>query len=115
MRNFSDLLELARKDPSALTFGASEPSLRLDSETIAAALWYCDLRGFTAMSEDLPRDDVIALLNDYFECMSDPVHAGGGEQQERRHRALHSREVSPGEPSLTHSRHRAPGAKLHRG
>jgi adenylate cyclase len=52
---------------------------RGDGETIAAALWYCDLRGFTAMSEELPRDDVIALLNDYFDCMAGPVHAQGGE------------------------------------
>jgi adenylate cyclase len=52
---------------------------RGEGETIAAALWYCDLRGFTAMSEDLPRDDVIALLNDYFECMAGPVQANGGE------------------------------------
>jgi adenylate cyclase len=52
---------------------------RGDGETIAAALWYCDLRGFTAMSEDLPREDVIALLNEYFECMAGPVHAEGGE------------------------------------
>lgn len=52
---------------------------RGDGETIAAALWYCDLRGFTATSEELPRDDVIALLNDYFECMAGPIHAQGGE------------------------------------
>jgi len=52
---------------------------RGDGETIAAALWYCDLRGFTAMSENLPRDDIIALLNDYFECMAGPVHGHGGE------------------------------------
>jgi adenylate cyclase len=52
---------------------------RGDGETIAAALWYCDLRGFTAMSDALPRDDVIALLNDYFECMAGPVHDKGGE------------------------------------
>lgn len=53
--------------------------LRGDGETIAAALWYCDLRGFTAMSDAMARDDVIALLNDYFECMAAPVHENGGE------------------------------------
>lgn len=59
---------------------AGERAIRRgDGETIAATLWYCDLRGFTAMSEDLPRDDVIALLNDYFECMAGPVQANGGE------------------------------------
>jgi adenylate cyclase len=53
--------------------------LRGDGETIAAALWYCDLRGFTAMSDAMARDDVIGLLNDYFECMAAPVQENGGE------------------------------------
>jgi len=52
---------------------------RGDGETLAAALWYCDLRGFTAMSSELPRDELIAVLNDYFECVTGPVHAHGGE------------------------------------
>ncbi len=52
---------------------------RGDGETIAAALWYCDLRGFTTMSDALPHDEIIALLNAYFECMARPVHARGGE------------------------------------
>jgi len=52
---------------------------RGDGETLAAALWYCDLRGFTAMSNELPRDELIALLNAYFECVTGPVHALGGE------------------------------------
>jgi adenylate cyclase len=49
------------------------------SVTIAAALFYCDLRDFTALSERLPRDAVIELLNDYFACMAAPVQANGGE------------------------------------
>src|SRR5262249_38427208 len=52
---------------------------RGDGETLAAALWYCDLRGFTAMSNELPRDELIAVLNDYFGCVTGPVHAHGGE------------------------------------
>jgi adenylate cyclase len=52
---------------------------RGDGVTIAAALWYCDLRGFTRMSNQLSRDTVISLLNDYFECMAGPVHARGGD------------------------------------
>jgi adenylate cyclase len=47
--------------------------------TIAAALWYCDLRNFTATTEALPRSETIALLNEYFECMVGPVHRRGGE------------------------------------
>ncbi len=52
---------------------------RGQSTTIAAAVWFCDLRDFTAMSNQLPRDEVIALLNDYFDAMARPVHAHGGE------------------------------------
>ena len=43
---------------------------RGDGITLAAALWYCDLRSFTATTETLPRDQIIALLNDYFACMA---------------------------------------------
>jgi adenylate cyclase len=52
---------------------------RGEGTTIAAGIWFCDLRDFTAMSNQLPRDEVIALLNDYFDAMARPVHAHGGE------------------------------------
>lgn len=52
---------------------------RGDGVTIAAALWYCDLRNFTAATESLPRDEIISLLNDYFACMVEAVHRHDGE------------------------------------
>ncbi len=52
---------------------------RGDAVSLAAALWYCDLRGFTGLSERLPRERVIGLLNDYFAAMAAPVQAHGGE------------------------------------
>jgi adenylate cyclase len=52
---------------------------RGDGITLAAALWYCDLRSFTATTETLSRDAIIALLNDYFTCMVGAVHRHGGE------------------------------------
>jgi adenylate cyclase len=48
-------------------------------ETLEAAIWYCDLRGFTAMSETLPGAELIATLNAYFERMAGPVETEGGE------------------------------------
>ena len=48
-------------------------------ETIRAVIWLCDLRGFTARSEALPRDALIALLNGYFGAMCDAVDEHGGE------------------------------------
>lgn len=52
---------------------------RGDVETIAAAIWFCDLRGFTALSEHLPRREVIALLNRFFDATGGAVEAAGGE------------------------------------
>jgi len=52
---------------------------RGDGEVIHAVLWFCDLRGFTAISQSEPLDRVIALLNTYFDVMAAPVTARGGE------------------------------------
>lgn len=52
---------------------------RGSGQTIEAVLWYCDLRGFTRASDTLPRDTVIALLNDYFDVMGKLVTGAGGE------------------------------------
>jgi adenylate cyclase len=52
---------------------------RGDGRTIEAVIWYCDLRGFTRASDSLPRDTVIALLNDYFDTMGKIVTEAGGE------------------------------------
>ncbi len=53
--------------------------LRGDSESIRAVIWLCDMRGFTPLSDRLPREDLIELLNDYFDCMAEPVRDQGGE------------------------------------
>lgn len=39
---------------------------------------FSDIRGFTAMSEDLTPEEVVRLLNRYFERMTDAVHRNGG-------------------------------------
>src|SRR5256885_4968762 len=39
----------------------------------------CDLRDFTKISDNWPRDDVIDLLNGYFDAMSEPIARHGGE------------------------------------
>ena len=48
-------------------------------ETIRAVLWYCDIRGFTKIAESTSGEELIAFLNDYFECLADPVHDRGGQ------------------------------------
>ncbi len=47
--------------------------------TLNAVLWVSDLRGFTALSDRLPREELIALLNNYFEIQGNAVEAAGGE------------------------------------
>lgn len=47
--------------------------------TVRAAIMICDFRDFTKISDNWPRDDVIDLLNDYFDAMSEPIAKHGGE------------------------------------
>ncbi|MDM9629681.1 adenylate/guanylate cyclase domain-containing protein [Rhizobium sp. S152] len=47
--------------------------------TVGAAILICDLRDFTNISDHWPRDDVIDLLNGYFDAMSEPIEKHGGE------------------------------------
>jgi adenylate cyclase len=47
--------------------------------TVRAAIMICDLRDFTRISDNWPRDDVINLLNSYFDALSEPIARHGGE------------------------------------
>jgi len=46
---------------------------------VRAVLWDCDLRGFTRLADQLGREELIALLNGYFEIMAGAVEAHDGE------------------------------------
>ncbi|MDH3664927.1 MAG: adenylate/guanylate cyclase domain-containing protein [Alphaproteobacteria bacterium] len=52
---------------------------RGSGESIPAAIWFSDLRGFTAMSESRSRDELLDLLNQFFDCLAAPVTERGGE------------------------------------
>jgi len=52
---------------------------RGDGELIHAALWFSDLREFTAMTETLAPDRLLETLNTYFETVAAAVTARGGE------------------------------------
>ncbi|MDE1462508.1 adenylate/guanylate cyclase domain-containing protein [Spartinivicinus poritis] len=52
---------------------------RGDSELIECALWYSDLRNFTALTESLATDAMLQLLNSYFELITIAVTQRGGE------------------------------------
>ncbi|NLS05540.1 adenylate/guanylate cyclase domain-containing protein [Rhizobium sp. P32RR-XVIII] len=47
--------------------------------TVGAAILICDMRDFTKISDLWPRDDVLELLNAYFDAMSEPIERHGGE------------------------------------
>jgi adenylate cyclase len=52
---------------------------RGSGQTVRAAIWFCDLRGFTELSERTDRDTLLACLNQYFDRMAKPVEEHGGE------------------------------------
>lgn len=52
---------------------------RGEVQSVEAVLFFTDLRGFTALADALPGRDLIALLDDCFDCMVRPVTARGGE------------------------------------
>jgi adenylate cyclase len=51
---------------------------RLESRRLEATVLFCDLRGFTTLSERLEAEQVIAVLNRYLEAVSVAVFAHGG-------------------------------------
>jgi adenylate cyclase len=49
------------------------------TETMHAAIWLSDLRGFTALSDRLPAETVVDILNRYFDCQVSAIRTHGGE------------------------------------
>lgn len=48
-------------------------------ETISAAILVGDLRGFTALADALPQDQLVSMLDDYLDALATPVEARGGQ------------------------------------
>ena len=49
------------------------------TQTMDAAIWLSDLRGFTALSDRLPAETVVDVLNRYFDCQVHAIREHGGE------------------------------------
>jgi adenylate cyclase len=49
------------------------------ASSLAAAVMIADLRNFTWISDRYSRDEVVALLNEYFEAFCEPIEENGGE------------------------------------
>ena len=52
---------------------------RGDGKDIHAVIWFCDLRRSTALAEALTREEFLALLNGFFDCLGGAVLHHGGE------------------------------------
>jgi adenylate cyclase len=52
---------------------------RAQGERMSAIILASDMRGFTSLSDRLPGEELIALLDDYFDAVAAPVQARGGE------------------------------------
>ena len=56
----------------------NETSLELGGTQSEVCVLFCDIRGFTSLSEKMKPSDVVYLLNSYFEAMIDVVFANNG-------------------------------------
>ncbi|HEX7292559.1 MAG TPA: adenylate/guanylate cyclase domain-containing protein, partial [Conexibacter sp.] len=65
-------------DVAAALLPDGDEAPRLESRRLEATVLFCDLRGFTTLSERLDAEQVIAVLNHYLEAVSSAVFAHGG-------------------------------------
>lgn len=88
LRNVTEIKALHERGINLLdTYIGNETGRRIlaghvqrgDVETIDAALMLCDLRDFTGLSNRLPSDRVLHLLNRYFDQILPPIAQHGGE------------------------------------
>ena len=52
---------------------------RGSGETIRAAIWFCDLKGFTTLSDHLDSEIIIDMLNGYFDAVTTAIEDHNGE------------------------------------
>lgn len=57
---------------------ALEAGVRLGGEVRSVTVLFVDVEGSTTLAEECPADEVVALLNRFFEVVIDVVHAHGG-------------------------------------
>jgi adenylate cyclase len=53
--------------------------LRGTGQPIEAAVWFCDMRGFTSLADRTPASEVVTILDQFFEAVAGPIAPHGGE------------------------------------
>lgn len=56
----------------------SGTEVKLTGDRRRVSVLFCDIRGFSTMSEKMPPEKVVALLNDYFEAMVEVIFRNNG-------------------------------------
>ena len=69
------LIKLANKDKQNLRFSNQENLSGVEKETV---IMFCDLRGFTSLSDSRMPFDVVFILNKYFKLVTDAVEENKG-------------------------------------
>jgi adenylate cyclase len=77
-RNTSVLLDtyLGKRTGQRVLNGLTQ---RGDGEDIHAVIWFCDLRGSSALADSMPREEFLSDLNKFFDAMGGAIEDQGGE------------------------------------
>lgn len=81
------VIECQTKNTLATVYLGQDPGQRVcagmihrgEVVSIEAAVWFSDLRDFTSSGEELPPDELVERLNEYFEIVAGAIHKAGGE------------------------------------
>ncbi|MFT5111497.1 MAG: adenylate cyclase [Parasphingorhabdus sp.] len=78
--------EMASKSLLAVYLGENAAQRVIDGafkrgtgEQINAIIWFCDLRGFTSLGNIYSSEELVEILDQYFECIAAPIEDAGGE------------------------------------
>ncbi|HSE49467.1 MAG TPA: adenylate/guanylate cyclase domain-containing protein [Terriglobales bacterium] len=64
--------------PDVVEMIAANPNVRLGGSNQVVTVLFSDIRGFTTMSEKLPPEKVVEILNEYFTRVTDVIFDNGG-------------------------------------
>lgn len=81
------VIEADTKNTLATAYLGQDPGQRVcagmihrgEVVSIDAAVWFSDIRNFTASGEELPPEQLVARLNAYFDVVVGAIHGAGGE------------------------------------